>query len=74
MQTIFEFIFYVIVDLIVDIFGVNIRYLILKQFNPQLNYEDFSQIKSEWHTFYNVCVGLVILFGLIFGIAFIVFK
>ncbi|MGL5234488.1 MAG: hypothetical protein ACRC8Z_07025 [Empedobacter falsenii] len=73
MQAIFEIIFIAIGELIIEIFGIRIRYIILKQFNPKLNFEEFSQNKSGWHKFYNAIVGLLILIGLIFGIAFLIF-
>lgn len=73
MQVIFEIIFIAIGELIIEIFGIRIRYIILKQFNPKLNLEEFSQNKSGWHKFYNTIVGLLILIGLIFGVAFLIF-
>lgn len=74
MQAIFEIIFIVIGELIVEIFGIRVRYIILKLFNPKLNFEEFSQNESGWHKFYNAVVGLLILIGLIFGVAFLYFN
>lgn len=51
MQAIFEIIFIVIGELIVEIFGIRVRYIILKLFNPKLNFEEFSQNESGWHKF-----------------------
>ena len=74
MQVIFEIIFIAISELIIEIFGIRVRYIILKLFNPKLSFEEFSQNKSGWHKFYNAVVGLLILIGLIFGIAFLYFN
>lgn len=74
MQAIFEIIFIVIGELIIEIFGIRVRYIILKLFNPKLNFEEFSQNESGWHKFYNAVVGLLILIGLIFGVAFLYFN
>ncbi|RRT86348.1 hypothetical protein [Empedobacter falsenii] len=74
MQAIFEIIFIAISELIIEIFGIRVRYIILKLFNPKLNFEEFSQNESGWHKFYNAVVGLLILIGLIFGVAFLYFN
>ena len=74
MQIILEIIFIAISELIIEIFGIRVRYIILKLFNPKLSFEEFSQNKSGWHKFYNGVVGLLILIGLIFGIAFLYFN
>lgn len=74
MQVIFEIIFIAISELIIEIFGIRVRYIILKLFNPKLNFEEFSQNESGWHKFYNAVVGLLILIGLIFGVAFLYFN
>ncbi|HBX62717.1 MULTISPECIES: hypothetical protein [Empedobacter] len=74
MQIILEIIFIAISELIIEIFGIRVRYIILKLFNPKLNFEEFSQNESGWHKFYNAVVGLLILIGLIFGVAFLYFN
>lgn len=74
MQAILEIIFIAISELIIEIFGIRVRYIILKLFNPKLNFEEFSQNESGWHKFYNAVVGLLILIGLIFGVAFLYFN
>lgn len=74
MQIILEIIFIAISELIIEIFGIRVRYIILKLFNPKLNFEEFSQNKSGWHKCYNAVVGLLILIGLIFGVAFLYFN
>ncbi|MBY0065940.1 MULTISPECIES: hypothetical protein [Empedobacter] len=74
MQIILEIIFIAISELIIEIFGIRFRYIILKLFNPKLNFEEFSQNESGWHKFYNAVVGLLILIGLIFGVAFLYFN
>ncbi|MFV0218959.1 hypothetical protein OBK23_04605 [Empedobacter falsenii] len=74
MQIILEIIFIAISELIIEIFGIRFRYIILKLFNPKLNFEEFSQNESGWHKFFNAVVGLLILIGLIFGVAFLYFN
>lgn len=74
MQIILEIIFIAISELIIEIFGIRVRYIILKLFNPKLNFEEFSQNESGWHKFFNAVVGLLILIGLIFGVAFLYFN
>ena len=74
MLIILEIIFIAISELIIEIFGIRVRYIILKLFNPKLNFEEFSQNESGWHKFYNAVVGLLILIGLIFGVAFLYFN
>lgn len=74
MQIILEIIFIAISELIIEIFGIRVWYIILKLFNPKLNFEEFSQNESGWHKFYNAVVGLLILIGLIFGVAFLYFN
>lgn len=74
MQIILEIIFIAISELIIEIFGIRVRYIILKLFNPKLSFEEFSQNESGWHKFYNAVVGLLILIGLIFGVAFLYFN
>jgi len=74
MQIILEIIFIAISELIIEIFGIRVRYIFLKLFNPKLNFEEFSQNESGWHKFYNAVVGLLILIGLIFGVAFLYFN
>lgn len=73
MVELLEGIFIGIGEVFVNIFGIKIRYFFLKLFNPSLNFEEFSQIKSGWHKFYNACVGLLILFGLIIGVLYLIF-
>lgn len=51
MQIILEIIFIAISELIIEIFGIRFRYIILKLFNPKLNFEEFSQNESGWHKF-----------------------
>ena len=51
MQIILEIIFIAISELIIEIFGIRVRYIILKLFNPKLNFEEFSQNESGWHKF-----------------------
>lgn len=74
IEFILELIFLAIGELIVDILGTRARFTILKMFDHQLNFEEFSQIQSSRHKIFNVFVGLFIFIGLILGILFLGFK
>ena len=52
---ILEIIFRGIIVLIVEIFGLNVRYFILKLFNPKITKE---QLETTFQNVFNIIVGL----------------
>ena len=74
MQIIIEILVWLVFELVGLILGASVRFAIFKIFNPSLKYHEFIDSKSGSDQLYNYLVGILILCGLIFGIAYLIYN
>ena len=56
-----------------EIIGLNVRYYILKLFNPKITREQLSGNKSNLHGIYNFIVGLPVFSFICISIAYFIY-
>lgn len=56
-----------------EIIGLNVRFYILKLFNPKITREQLSGNKSNFHGIYNLIVGLPVFSIICIAIAYFIY-